>query len=114
MDCFGTGAPRNDVLGYTARVLALALDNRRCHARSAMTCNSLRLPITLHRVHAEALHEVVVLRDFGFGEVQVHLHALVEQFRRLGGIAEEQLAHHAVGGLIRPFGSRLTLAYTVH
>jgi len=39
-----------------------------------------------------------VLRDFGFGEVQVHLHALVEQFRRLGGIAEEQLAHHAVGG----------------
>ena len=39
-----------------------------------------------------------MLRDFGFGEVQVHLHALVEQFRRLGGIAEEQLAHHAVGG----------------
>ena len=39
-----------------------------------------------------------MLRDFGFGEVQVHLHALVEQFRRLGCIAEEQLAHHAVGG----------------
>ncbi len=39
-----------------------------------------------------------MLRDFGFGEVQVHLHALVEQFRRLGSIAEEQLAHHAVGG----------------
>ena len=37
MDCFGTCVPRNDVLGYTARVLALALDNRRCHARSAMT-----------------------------------------------------------------------------
>ena len=39
-----------------------------------------------------------MLRDFGFGEVQVYLHALVEQFRRLGGVAEEQLAHHAVGG----------------
>ncbi len=39
-----------------------------------------------------------MLGDFGFGEVQVHLHALVEQFRRLGGVAEEQLAHHAVGG----------------
>ena len=39
-----------------------------------------------------------MLRDFGFGEVQVHLHALVEQFRCLGGVAEEQLGHHAVGG----------------
>ena len=39
-----------------------------------------------------------MLRDFGFGEVQVHLHALVEQFRRLGGVAEHELAHHAVGG----------------
>ena len=98
MDCFGTGAPRNDVLGYTARVLALALDNRRCHARSAMTCNSLRLPIAFHRFHVHALHEVVVLGDFGFGEVQVHLHALFEQFRCLGGVAEHELAHHAVGG----------------
>ena len=75
------------------------------------TCDLSR-PIALHRVHVHALHEVVVLGDFGFGEVQVHLHALVEQFRRLGGIAEEQLAHHAVGGLIRPFGLRLTLADT--
>ena len=39
-----------------------------------------------------------MLRDFGFGEVKVHLHALFEQFRCLGGVAEEQLAHHAVGG----------------
>ena len=39
-----------------------------------------------------------MLGDFGFGEVQVHLHALVEQFRRLGGVAEEQLGHYAVGG----------------
>ena len=38
-----------------------------------------------------------MLRDFGFGEVQVHLHALVEQFRCLGGVAEHELAHHAVG-----------------
>ena len=98
MDCFGTGAPRNDVLGYTARVLALALDNRRCHARSAMTCSSLRLPVAFHRFHIHALHEVVVLGDFGFGEVQVHLHALFEQFRCLGGVAEHELAHHAVGG----------------
>ena len=39
-----------------------------------------------------------MLRNFGFGEVQVHLHALFEQFRCLGGIAEHELAHHAVGG----------------
>ncbi len=39
-----------------------------------------------------------MLRDFGFGEVQVHLHALFEQFGSLGGIAEHELAHHAVGG----------------
>ncbi len=39
-----------------------------------------------------------MLGDFGFGEVQVHLHALVEQFRCLGGVAEEQLGHHAVSG----------------
>lgn len=39
-----------------------------------------------------------MLGDFGFGEVQVHLHALFEQFGRLGCIAEEQLGHHAVGG----------------
>ncbi len=39
-----------------------------------------------------------MLGDFGFGEVQVHLHALFEQFRRLGGVAEHELAHHAVGG----------------
>ena len=38
-----------------------------------------------------------MLGDFGFGEVQVHLHALFEQFRCLGGVAEEQLGHHAVG-----------------
>ena len=63
-----------------------------------MTPAGLRLLVAFQRFHAQALHEVVVLRDFGFGEVQVHLHALVEQFRRLGGIAEEQLAHHAVGG----------------
>ena len=57
----------------------------------------LRLPIAFHRFHIHALHKVVVLCDFGFGEVQVHLHALFEQFGRLGGVAEEQLAHHAVG-----------------
>jgi len=62
------------------------------------TDHFLCLLVAVERFHAEALHEVVVLRDFGFGEVQVHLHALVEQFRRLGGIAEEQLGHHAVGG----------------
>ena len=39
-----------------------------------------------------------MLGDFGFSHVQVHLHALFEQFRCLGGVAEEQLAHHAVGG----------------
>ena len=39
-----------------------------------------------------------MLGDFGFGEVQVHLHALFEQFGCLGGVAEEQLAHYAVGG----------------
>ena len=39
-----------------------------------------------------------MLGDFGFGEVQVHLHALFEQFRCLGGIAEHELGHHAVGG----------------
>ena len=75
------------------------------------TCDLSR-PIALHRVHVHALHEVVVLGDFGFGEVQVHLHALFEQFGCLGGVAEHELAHHAVGGLIRPFGLRLTLADT--
>ena len=39
-----------------------------------------------------------MLGDFGFGEVQVHLHALFEQFGCLGGVAEHELAHHAVGG----------------
>ena len=39
-----------------------------------------------------------MLGDFSFGEVQVYLHALFEQFRCLGSVAEEQLAHHAVGG----------------
>ena len=39
-----------------------------------------------------------MLRNFGFGEVQVHLHALFEQFRCLGGVTEHELAHHAVGG----------------
>ena len=63
-----------------------------------MTPAGLRLLVAFQRFHAQALHEVVVLCNFGFGEVQVHLHALFEQFRRLGGIAEEQLAHHAVGG----------------
>ena len=63
-----------------------------------MTPAGLCLLVAFQRFHAQALHEVVVLGDFGFGEVQVHLHTLVEQFRRLGGIAEEQLGHHAVGG----------------
>ena len=58
----------------------------------------LSLLIALHLVNLEALHKVVVLGDFSFGEVQVHLHALVEQFRCLGSVAEEQLGHHAVGG----------------
>ena len=53
--------------------------------------------IALNRFHVEVLDEVVVLGDFGFGEVQVHLHAIAEEFRRLGGVAEEQLAHHAGG-----------------
>ena len=61
------------------------------------TCG-LRLPVAFHRFHIQALHEVVVLGDFGFGEVQVHLHALVEQFGSLGGVAEDEQAHHAVGG----------------
>ena len=39
-----------------------------------------------------------MLCDFGFGEVQVHLHALFEQFGCLGGVAEHELGHHAVGG----------------
>ena len=60
------------MLGYTARVLAHALDNRRSHARSAMACHpgaegdrvQLNLPIALHRFHIHALHEVVVLGDF--------------------------------------------------
>ena len=34
-------ALQNDMLGYTAQVLAHALDNRRSHARSAMTFNLL-------------------------------------------------------------------------
>ena len=59
---------------------------------------SIRLPVALHRVHVHALHEVVVLCYFGFGEIQVHLHALFEQFGCLGGVAEHELAHHAVGG----------------
>ena len=63
-----------------------------------MPCRQLSLPVALHRFHIHALHKVVVLGDFGFGEVQVHLHALVEQFGCLGGVAEEQLGHHAVGG----------------
>ena len=61
------------------------------------TCD-LSLPIAFHRFHIHALHEVVVLGDFGFGEVQVHLHALFEQFGCLGGVAEHELGHHAVGG----------------
>ena len=64
----------------------------------ANALRQLSLPVALHRFHIHALHEVVVLGDFGFGHVQVHLHALVEQFRRLGGVAEHELAHHAVGG----------------
>ena len=63
-----------------------------------MTSCGLSLLIAIHRFHVHALHKVVVLCDFGFGEVQVHLHALFEQFRCLGGVAEEQLGHHAVGG----------------
>ena len=93
MDSIGSASLQNDMLGYTARVLAHALDNRRSHARSAMTCHpgaegdrvQLRLLVAFERFHVEVLHEVVVLGDFGFGEVQVHLHALVEQFRCLGG-----------------------------
>ena len=59
---------------------------------------SLSLLVAVHRGYIHALHEVVVLGDFGFGHVQVHLHALFEQFRRLGGVAEEQLCHDAVRG----------------
>ena len=46
MDCFVTSVPRNDVLGYTARVLAHALDNRRSHALCAMTCYNTYKPRT--------------------------------------------------------------------
>ena len=58
----------------------------------------LSLLIAHHLVNLESHHKVVVLCDFGFGEVHVDLHALVEEFRGLGGVAEEQLAHHAGGG----------------
>lgn len=47
------------------------------------TVNYLRLLVAFHAIHIHALHEVVVLGDFGFGEVQVHLHALGE--RRASG-----------------------------
>ena len=56
------------------------------------------LLVIFNSSHIHALHEVVVLGNFGFGEVQVHLHALFEQFGCLGGVAEHELAHHAVGG----------------
>ena len=49
-----------------------------------------------------------MLGDFGFGHVQVHLHALFEQFRRLGGVAEEQLGHDAVcGHLVEVAGAQV-------
>ncbi len=69
-----------------------------CHPGAEGDRAQLSLLVAFQRFHAQALHEVVVLRDFGFGEVQVHLHALFEQFRCLGGVAEHELAHHAVGG----------------
>ena len=94
------------MLGYTAWVLAHALDNRRSHARSAMTCHpgaegdrvQLSLLIALNRFHVEVLDEVVVLSDFSFSKVQVHLHAIAEEFRSLRSVAEQQLAHDAVCG----------------
>ena len=42
MDSIGSASLQNDVLGYTAQMLAFALDNRRCHARSAMTSCGLK------------------------------------------------------------------------
>ena len=61
-----------------------------------MTSYFLTLLIAHHLVNLESHHKVVVLGDFGFGEVHVNLHALVEEFWGLGGVAEEQLAHDAV------------------
>ena len=55
------------------------------HPRSSRSCSASRLCFDR-------------LSTGSFGEVQVHLHALVEQFRCLGGVAEHELAHHAVGG----------------
>ena len=37
-----------------------------------------------------------MLGDFSFSKVQVHLHAIAEEFRSLCGVAEQQLAHDAV------------------
>ena len=124
MDSIGASLLQNDMLGYTARVLAHALDNRRSHARSAMTCHpgaevdrvQLSLLVAFQRFRIHALHEVVVLGDFASTGSAQTLSArfrytfmlFFEQFGCLGGVAEEQLAHHAVGGLIRPFGLRLT------
>ena len=72
MDSIGASLLQNDMLGYTARVLAHALDNRRSHARSAMTCHpgaegdrvQLSLLVAFQRFRIHALHEVVVLGDF--------------------------------------------------
>ena len=66
-------------------------------AFAGMTSCGLRLLIAFDPFDLESHHKVVVLCDFGFGEVHVNLHALVEEFRGLGGVAEEQLAHHASG-----------------
>ena len=63
-----------------------------------MTFRGLSLLIALDPLNLESHHKVVVLCDFGFGEVHVNLHALVEEFRGLGSVAEEQLAHDAGGG----------------
>ncbi len=54
-----------------------------CHPGAEGDRVQLSLPVAFHRFHVQALHEVVVLGD----------------------VAEHELAHHAVGGLMRPFGS---------
>jgi len=51
----------------------------------------LSLLVAFERFHAEALHKVVVLGDFSFSKVQVHLHAIAEEFRSLRGVLEKSV-----------------------
>ena len=62
---------QNDMLGYTARVLAHALDNRRSHARSAMTFNLLLM--SLEPADETVGGAVVVEFSVGLGEFRKDL-----------------------------------------